>query len=100
MKNNKMYLIYLNAVGKIESNENIESCTLNEFARDYFIDGTSNNTEIDETRNGNVYIKYINSVNDKVFSVHLYVLNTIKMDELIEDICEIRTELKYRNEEE
>ena len=99
MKNNKMYLIYLNDKGLIESNENIEGCTLNEFARDYLIETTSNNTEIVETRNGNVYIKYINSVNDKVFSVHLYVLKDINMQELIEDMVEIRTELKYRNED-
>ena len=99
MKTNKMYIIYLNDQGKIESAENIESCTLDDFAKDYFIETTSNNTEIDETRNGNVYIKYINSVHDKVFSVHLYVLKSINMEELIEDICEIRTELKYRNED-
>ena len=99
MKNNKMYVIYLNDKGLIESNENIESCTLNDFARDYFIETTCNNTEIDETKNGNVYIKYINSVNDKIFSVHLYVLKSINMEELIEDLVEIRTELKYRNEE-
>ena len=99
MKKEKMYIIYLNEKGKIEKSDNIEDCTLNDFGRDYFLATNQNNVEIDETRNGNVYIKYINSVNDKVFSVHLYVLNTIKMDELIEDLCEIRTELKYRNED-
>ena len=100
MKNNKMYIIYLNEKGKIEKSDNIEDCTLNDFGRDYFLATNSNNIEIDETRNGNVYFKYINNMNDKIYMVGLYVVRTSKMKELIEDLCEIRTELKYRNEEE
>ena len=96
---NKMYTIYLNEKGKIESSENIESCTLNDFGRDYFFATNTNNIEIDETKNGSVYFKYINSMNNKIYMVGLYVVKTIKMKELMEDIEEIKTELKYRNED-
>ena len=96
---NKMYIINLNEKGKIENYEKIENCTLNDFARDYILATNENNVEIDETRNGNVYFKYINNVFDKIFMVDLYVLKTIKMQELREDIEEIKTELKYRNED-
>lgn len=100
MKNEKMCIITLNEKGKIESSENIEGCSLNDFAKDYLVaTRLSNNIEIDETRNKNVYFKYVNSINDKIFMVNLYVLKSIKMNELIEDIREIQTELKYRNED-
>lgn len=97
---NKMCIIYLNEKGKLESSENIEGCTLNDFGRDYFLATNQNNVEIDETRNGNVYFKYINRIDNKIYLVGLYVVKTIKMNELREDIEEIKTELKYRNEEE
>lgn len=99
MENEKMCIIYLNEKGKIERSDNIEDCTLNDFGRDYFLATNSNNIEIDETKNGNVYFKYINSIDNKIYLVGLYVVKTIKMKELIEDIEEIRTELKYRNED-
>ena len=98
MEKEKMYIINLNEEGKISS-DNIESCTLNDFARDYLLATRLNDFEIDETKNKNVYIKYINNLNDKIYMVDLYVLNDIKMNELKEDIEEIRSELKYRNEE-
>ena len=44
-------------------------------------------------------LKSLKLENDKIFMVHLYVLKNIKMNELKEDIEEIKTELKYRNEE-
>lgn len=97
---NKMYIINLNEKGKLESSENIEECTLNDFGRDYFLATNQSNVEIDETRNGNVYFKYINRIDNKIYMVDLYVVKTIKMKELREDIDEIKTELVYRNEEE
>ena len=93
---NKMYIININEKGKIER---IEDCTLNDFGRDYIIATSESNTEIEETRNGNVYFKYIDSANYKIFMIDLYVIKTIKMEELREDIEEINTELKYRNED-
>lgn len=94
---NKMYIIYINDKGKIK---NFENCTLNDFGRDYILATNERYTEVEETRNGNVYFKYIDDLNDKIYMVELYVIKTIKMKELIEDIEEIKTELKYRNEEE
>ena len=100
MKNNeKMCIITLNENGKIESSNDIEDCTLNDFGRDYFLATNQRNIEIDETKNGNVYFKYTYNLSDKIFMVHLYVLKNIQMKELSEDLNEIRTELKYRNEE-
>lgn len=95
----KMYIINLNEKGKIENSNSIENCSLENFAKDYLWATKSSNVEIDETRNGSVYIKYINNVNDKIYMVNLYVVKTIKLKELIEDINEIKTELLYRNEE-
>ena len=97
--NEKMYIINLNEKGKIENSDDIENCTLNSFARDYLLATQLRNIEIDETKNGNVYIKYINSIDNKIYMVNLYVIKTIKMKELREDIIEIKTELRYRNEE-
>lgn len=96
---NKMYVITLNEKGKIENSDAIENCTLNDFARDYLLATNQNNIEIDETKSGNVYFKYKNSMNDKIYMVELYGVRTTKMYELVEDIKEIKTELKYRNEE-
>ena len=93
---NKMYIININEKGKIES---IEDCTLNDFGRDYILATNVSNSEVEETRNKNVYFKYINGRNNKIYMVNLYVVKTIKMKELIEDIEEINTELKYRNED-
>lgn len=95
----KLCIITLNEHGKIDDTNDIENCTLNNFARDYLFANNQNNVEIDETRNGNVYIKYINDFNNKIYMVNLYVLKNIKMNELIEDIKEIKTELIYRNED-
>ena len=96
---NKMYTIYLNEKCKIEDSKYIEDCTLNDFGKDYFLATNSKNIEIDETRNKNVYFKYISGKDNKIYMVALYVIKTIKMKELIEDIVEIKTELKYRNED-
>lgn len=95
----KLCIITLNEHGKIDDTNDIENCTLNNFARDYLFANNQNNVEIDETRNGNVYIKYINDFNNKIYMVNLYVLKNIKMNELIYDINEIKTELLYRNED-
>ena len=95
----KLCIINLNEKGKIESRKKFEDCTLNDFARDYYLAIKVENIEIDETRNGNVYFKYINDANNKIYMIYLYVIKSIKMKELREDIEEIRTELKYRNEE-
>lgn len=95
----KLCIINLNEKGKIENCEKIEDCTLNDFARDYILATNRNNVEIDETRNGDVYFKYIDPIDDKIYMVELYVLKNTKMKELIEDIEEIKTEIKYRNEE-
>ena len=96
---NKMYTIYLNEKGNIQDNNYIEDCTLNDFGRDYILATKTSNIEIDETRNGSVYFKYINGKNNKICMVGLYVIKTIKIQELKEDIEEIKTELKYRNED-
>lgn len=96
---NKMYIVTLNEKGKIENSDNIENCTLNDFARDYLLAKKSNNVEIDETKSGNVYFKYKNILNDKIYMVELYGIRTTKMYELVEDIKEIKTELLYRNED-
>lgn len=93
---NKMYIININENGKIKS---IEDCTLNDFGRDYILATNESNTEIEETRNKNVYFKYINGRNNKIYMVALYVVKTIKIQELREDIEEINAELKYRNED-
>lgn len=99
MKNNKkMCIISLNEKGEIENSENIEGCTMDDFGRDYFLVTNQKNVEIDETRNGSVYFKYINSLNNKIYMINLYVVKTIKIEELKEDINEIKTELLYRNE--
>ena len=98
-KKQKLCIINLNEEGKIENCEKIEDCTLNDFARDYILAINQNNVEIDETRNSNVYFKYIDSISNKIYMVELYVLKNTKMKELIEDIEEIKTEIKYRNEE-
>lgn len=95
----KLCIIKLNEQCKIENCEKIEDCTLNDFARDYILATNQNNIEIDETRNGNVYFKYIDSITNKIYMVELYVLKNTKMKELIEDIEEVKTELKYRNED-
>ena len=100
MKNNeKMCIISLNEKGKIKSSNEIEDCTLNDFARDYYLAIKTENIEIDETRNGNVYFKYINDANNKIYMINLYVIKSIKIKELRDDIREIKTELKYRNED-
>lgn len=96
----KILIININDKGKIELSTNgLETCTLNDFARDYILATNQNNVEIDETRNGNVYFKYIDTINDKIYMVNLYVLKAIKTQELLDDIDEIKTEIKYRNEE-
>lgn len=95
----KLCIIKLNERCKIENCEKIEDCTLNDFARDYILATNQNNIEIDETRNGDVYFKYIDTIDDKIYMVELYVLKNTKMKELIENIEEIKTEIKYRNEE-
>lgn len=95
----KLCIITLNEQGKIDDINDIENCTLNDFARDYLFAKKSNNIEIDETRNGNVYFKYIDNKNDKIYMVELYGVRTTKMNELVEDIDEIKTELLYRNED-
>ena len=80
MKNNeKMCIINLNEEGKIKSSDDIECCTLNDFGRDYLLATKESNIEIDETRNGNVYFKYINNLNDNIYMVNLYVIKTIKL---------------------
>lgn len=96
---NKMYVVTLNEKGTTENSDDIEYCTLNNFARDYLLATNQNNVEIGETKNGNVYIKYINSANNKIYMVNLYVLKNTKMNELKEDFDEIKTELIYRNED-
>lgn len=99
MEKEKLCIITLNEHGKIDHTNDIENCTLNDFARDYLLANNQNNAEIDETKNGNVYIKYINNFNNKIYMINLYVLKNIKMNELVEDIDEIKTEISYRNEE-
>ena len=96
----KMIIIYINDKGKIDLTKNsLESCTLDNFARDYNLSLRLNNVEIDETRNGNVYFKNINKINDKIFYVTLYVLKSITIQELKDDIDDIKIEMKFRNEE-
>lgn len=100
MKNQKLIIINLNDEGKLENSSAIEDCTLDDFARDYLLANNQNNAEIDETRNGNVYIKYIDRITNKIYMVDLYVLKNTKVEEFNEDIEEVKQMIKYRNEED
>ena len=100
-KDKKMYVLFINKEGFINFDfGEFEECSLSAFADDYDFMKHSAGFEINTTKNGNVYFTRFNSNNYKVDYVLLYVLKTISMKELKEDVKEIKLIIEWQNMDE
>lgn len=101
MKNKRMYVINFDDRGVYDALDSMfEERSYLDFANDLKVfERYPTLYEIDETSNGNVYIKTINNYNNKIALVSYYTTKNISKKDLKADIKEIRNEIKFRNED-